>query len=332
MLPKPARPCWARRFGITLEGIFVNSPVDLDVPEIADAIVQAHRAALALPVDNFRPLFSSPKALHAHPAFRAAKVACRALGFIDADGLCVANAWQKQTERLGRFDAKLWPHEPQDFELAPWPRQPAFLPCPKRLGLYAVLPDADWVARMAQAGVPTLQLRFKSSNQAKVAAQVAASVAAVQGSKSLLFINDHWQAAIDAGAYGVHLGQEDLGSADLDAIRRAGLRLGLSSHGYAEMLKADRLSPSYIAMGAVYATTLKRMVTPPQGPGRLAAYACLLRDYPLVAIGGIDEGRFDAVLRSGVGSVAVVRAIVAAEDPEGTAMRLIRQMHQHSTL
>lgn len=304
----------------------MSSPVDQNVPEMSEAIVQAHRAALALLVDNFRPVFSSPQSLHAHPAFRAAKVACRALGFLDADGLCVAKAWQKQTERIGRFDAQLWPQEPKDFELAPWPRQPAFLPCPKRLGLYAVLPDADWVARMAQAGVPTLQLRFKSTKRAEVAAQVAASVAAVQGSQSLLFINDHWQAAIDAGAYGVHLGQEDLDNADLAAIRKAGLRLGLSSHGYAEMLIADRVSPSYIAMGAVYATTLKRMVTPPQGPGRLAAYAGLLRDYPLVAIGGIDERKLDDVLLSGVGAVAVVRALTAAKDPEAAAARIMQKL------
>ena len=304
----------------------MNSPVDLDVPAMADAIVQAHRAALALPVDNFRPLFSSPQSLHAPPAFRAARVACRALGFIDSDGLCVANAWQKQTARLGRFDAQLWPHEPQDFELPPWPREAAFLPCPKRLGLYAVLPDAEWVARMAQAGVQTLQLRFKSANRAKVAAQVAAAVAAVKGSQSLLFINDHWQAAIDAGAYGVHLGQEDLEIADLDAIRKAGLRLGISSHGYAEMLKADRVSPSYLAMGAVYTTTLKRMVTPPQGPGRLGAYARLMRHYPLVAIGGIDEARFDEILPTGVGSIAVVRAIVSATDPLAAAQRLMQKL------
>ena len=304
----------------------MNSPVDPDVPAMADAIVQAHRAALALPVDNFRPLFSSPQSLHAPPAFRAARVACRALGFIDSDGLCVANAWQKQTTRLGRFDAQLWPHEPQDFELPPWPREAAFLPCPKRLGLYAVLPDAEWVARMAQAGVQTLQLRFKSANRAKVAAQVAAAVAAVKGSQSLLFINDHWQAAIDAGAYGVHLGQEDLEIADLDAIRKAGLRLGISSHGYAEMLKADRVSPSYLAMGAVYTTTLKRMVTPPQGPGRLGAYARLMRHYPLVAIGGIDEARFDEILPTGVGSIAVVRAIVSATDPLAAAQRLMQKL------
>jgi thiamine-phosphate pyrophosphorylase len=148
----------------------------------------------------------------------------------------------------------------------------------------------------------------------------------VQGTGALLFINDHWQAAILAGAYGVHLGQEDMDVADMAAIRAADLRLGLSSHGYAEMLRADRLSPSYLAMGAVFPTTLKRMATAPQGTGRLHAYARLMRDYPLVAIGGIDGSKIAQVKSSGVGSVAVVRAITGAPDPEQAAAQLMRQL------
>jgi thiamine-phosphate pyrophosphorylase len=87
------------------------------------------------------------------------------------------------------------------------------------------------------------------------------------------------------------------------------------------MLRVDRLSPSYIAMGAVYATNLKVMPTVPQGPGRLAVYARLMRDHALVAIGGIDERRLPEVLASGVGSIAVVRALTAAGDPEAVAAK-----------
>jgi thiamine-phosphate pyrophosphorylase len=304
------------------------------IGDMVQTIVAAHKAVLMLPVPE-HPVPLNSESDVKHPVYAAALEAALALGFIAPDARCIATAWQNQAAREGEFDAAKWPARPQDFGLLPWPRDQAFPPCPKNLGLYAVLPDAQWVARMAQAGVPTLQLRFKSSDPVEIARQVRQAVDAVKGSDSLLFINDHWQAAIDAGAYGVHLGQEDLEAVDganLSAIHRSGLRLGLSSHGYAEMLKADRVSPSYIAMGAVYATTLKRMVTPPQGPGRLAAYARLMRDYPLVAIGGIDEARFDDVLASGVGSVAVVRAIVAAEDPEATATRLMRKIPTQSTL
>lgn len=305
------------------------------VTNMAQAIVSAH-AALALQASpnnmSYRPLdlkYKGMKAIKydaATEVYQAAKAACLALDFIDTDADCIARAWQAQTLRTGQFDAQTWPTEPADFDLRPWPRTEAFAPCPRQLGLYAVLPDAAWVARLARSGVPTLQLRFKSDDAQAITHEVAAAVEAVRGAHALLFINDHWQAAIDAGAYGVHLGQEDLASADLPAIRAAGLRLGLSSHGYAEMLRADNLSPSYIAMGAVFATTLKRMATPPQGLARLKVYTPLLRDYPTVAIGGIDQAQLPAVLACGVGSVGVVRALVAAAQPEAAAKEMLALM------
>ncbi len=251
-------------------------------------------------------------------------VGCRMLGFVAHDAQCIMQAWQIQSDRMGAFDLTLWPSQPSDFGISPFPRLNAFAPCPKQLGLYAVLPNAQWVARMAQAGVPTVQLRFKSDDKAAIAKEIAASVAGVQGTNTLLFINDHWEEAIAAGAYGVHLGQEDMQEAPIEKIRSAGLRLGLSTHGYAEMLLADRHSPSYIALGAVFPTTLKRMVTAPQGLGRLERYAQLMQNYPLVAIGGIDLDRLHAVIKTGVGSVAVVRAIIESKSPEVTAMAFQR--------
>ncbi len=258
------------------------------------------------------------------------RAACRSLGFVEDDARLLARAWAKQAERTGRADPAAWPDAPEDFGVDTRPRADAFPACPQRLGLYAVLPDANWVGRMAQAGVPTLQLRFKSEDGSAIAREVQAAVRAVQGTASRLFINDHWREAIDAGAYGVHLGQEDLEGAreHLQTIHAAGLRLGLSTHGYAELLRAESVAPSYLALGAVYATTLKRMATAPQGPGRLAAYARLMRHRPLVAIGGIDFARLDEVLPSGVGSVAVVRALVAAHDPESEARRFMDRIAQ----
>ena len=300
--------------------ISLSSEFDHDA--VVESMLLTHRAILGLAVTMTEPpVFSCEK-----PVYRAAKEACWRLGFIQTDAECVAKAWQVMAERQGGFEPADWPVEPADFGFQPWPRQEHFPPCPMRLGLYAVLPDAAWVARMARAGVPTVQLRFKSDDKRLIEQEINAAVAAVQGSECLLFINDHWQTAIDAGAYGVHLGQEDIDNADLGAIRAAGLRLGLSTHGYAEMLKADALSPSYIAMGAVFQTTLKRMSTVPQGTGRLKAYARLLRDYPLVAIGGIDAQRLPQVLDSGVGAVAVVRALIEAKDPEVAAHELLKQV------
>ncbi len=293
-------------------------------PSIAameQAILQHHGAAYA----DF-PAQPVPAAQSDEAVYRAAFAACSALGFIAQDAHCLARAWAAQTRRAGVFDAAHWPDEPQDFGLQPRPHAQPFAPCPQALGLYAVLPDAAWVGRMARAGVPTVQLRYKSDDATAIASEVRAAVEAVQGTPALLFINDHWREAIAAGAYGAHLGQEDLDALtpdELRALRASGLRLGVSTHGYAEMLRADTASPSYIAMGAVFPTTLKKMATVPQGVARLAAYARLMRGYPQVAIGGIGMAQFSEVRATGVGSIAVVRALVNAAQPELAAAELM---------
>ena len=298
----------------------MSNAADLTAAIVAQ---HSHMAHLAMPTHadvNASPLNDSVHDI--------AYAAARHLGFIDADAKCIAQAWQRQSERTGQFDPTAWPCEAQDFGVPPAPRNNAFPPCPHALGFYAVLPSAEWVGRMARAGVPTVQLRFKSPDPAAVRAEIQAAVAAVQGTGSLLFINDHWREAIAAGAYGVHLGQEDLdtlSTSELAEMRHAGLRLGLSTHGYAEMLRADAVGPSYIALGAVFPTTLKAMATPPQGLGRLHAYARLLHDRALVAIGGIGMEQLPDVAASGAGSFAVVRALVTAPDPEGSAQALMQR-------
>ena len=287
----------------------------MSAQDIANELARLHAHMLAGQARNASDAIRATDA-QLPPEMAGVMQGCRMLGFLEHDAQCLAHAWQAQTQRTGHFDITHWPCEAQDFGITTDHAPQAFAPCPQQLGLYAVLPDAQWVRRMALAGVPTVQLRFKSDDPAAIAREVNAAVKAVQDTPALLFINDHWQAAIDAQAYGVHLGQEDMNDAPLQKIREAGLRLGLSTHGYAEMLRAEAVAPSYIALGAVFPTTLKRMATAPQGLGRLSAYARLLRHRSLVAIGGIDENQMPAVMQSGVGSIAVVRALTQAPDPE----------------
>ncbi len=297
-----------------------------DNTSVIKAIVTAHRG-LALEQPTIVDVCPPQDTTVYQTSYQAAQL----LGFIEHDADCIATAWQRQVERSGQFDPLQWPSDPADFGMPP-PRRPHKFPsCPRELGLYAVLPTAQWVTRMAQAGVTTLQLRFKSEDETEIEREVKAAVQGVQGTPALLFINDHWQAAIRAGAYGVHLGQEDLDDADLDAIRAAGLRLGISTHGYAEMLRADLFSPSYIAMGAVFPTTLKKMQTAPQGIGRLRQYARLMCDYPLVAIGGIDHSNLSEVLSCQVGAVGVVRALTDADHPERAAAAFMAAMRSGRT-
>ena len=308
------------------------------IRDLAEQIIACHQQDdLAIPIPE-SSIHRLPPALdnnHAGDHYElAGALAAIQMGFIETDAQVLGKAWSRMAHHAGGFKPASWPSLPDYFDLVPTPHQShanAFPACPHALGLYAVLPNAEWVKRMVDAEVPTVQLRYKvegTLDRGRLIAEINAAVAAVQGSKTLLFINDYWREAIDAGAYGVHLGQEDLALADLDAIRKAGLRLGLSTHGYAEMIYADTFLPSYIAMGAVFPTQLKRMPTAPQGLGRLRKYAQLMHHYPLVGIGGIDESTIQAVAETGVGSVAVVRAITGSDNPETAVKRLTQLMRQ----
>ena len=200
----------------------------------------------------------------------------------------------------------------------------AFPPLIGPIGFYPVVPDAAWVQPLLDWGVRTIQLRFKAAGHTpeEIESEVRAAIEAgrkVPGAQ--VFINDHWQFALAAGAYGVHLGQEDLDSADLDALRRAGVRMGLSSHTPAEMQRARALQPSYLAIGPVYPTTLKVMPYEPVGLARLKAWAAQAAPYPVVAIGGISLDRMPGVMACGVDGVAVVSAVTLAADPRQAALR-----------
>lgn len=244
-------------------------------------------------------------------------------GFEPHDALCLARAWRSDASHACAPEHGLgtWPVQLKLFPRVMGLARPAgaFGACPSVLGLYPVVPDAGWIERLGALGVATLQLRAKSGPQDYLQTQVRDAVAAAKRHPGTrLFINDHWRLALAAGAYGVHLGQEDLrqlGEAELAELSGAGVRLGLSTHGYYEMLVAHHYAPSYIAMGAVFPTTTKVMPTAPQGLDKLSRYVRLMAPhYPLVAIGGVNSANLDDVLATGVGSAAVVRAVTEAAD------------------
>ena len=136
-----------------------------------------------------------------------------------------------------------------------------------------------------------------------------------------MFINDFWQLAIKHGAYGVHIGQEDLADADLVAIQQSGIRLGISTHGCYEFILAQQLQPSYLAIGAIFPTKTKDMTGQIQGLDNLRQVLALrpenMQKIPVVAIGGITLERAPEVIATGVDSFAVVTAITEAEQSHG---------------
>lgn len=192
-----------------------------------------------------------------------------------------------------------------------------------RLGLYPVVETVAWLERLLDAGVRTLQLRIKDLPEETVEQDIAAAVALGRRYQARLFINDYWRLAIKYQAYGVHLGQEDLDVADLDALHRAGLRLGLSTHDDSELDRALAEQPSYIALGHVFPTQTKTMPSSPQGLEELKRHASRLKGVSTVAIGGISLERAPQVLATGVGSIAVVSAITQADDWRTATAKLL---------
>lgn len=191
-----------------------------------------------------------------------------------------------------------------------------FPKCYETLGLYPIVDRASWLERLLPLGIKIVQLRIKDLTGEALKQEIKTAVALALRYDCQLFINDHWQLAIECGAFGVHLGQEDIDDTDLHAIQAAGLRLGLSSHCFYEVARAKTIQPSYIAFGPVYATQTKDMPWIPQGAQGLGIWRNLLAEFPMVAIGGIHGTRFEAVRDMGVDSIAMVSAITEAEYPE----------------
>lgn len=204
-------------------------------------------------------------------------------------------------------------------------------------GIYPVLSSLAQLSAVATTGISTVQLRVKDLPAPELRQQISAAIAIGRQHQLQLFINDHWQLALELGAYGVHLGQEDLQTADLAAIARAGLRLGISTHGYLELWQALQLRPSYVALGHVFATPTKQMPSLPQGLASIARQQrwCDAVGIPSVAIGGISAAELPAVHSCGVDGVAVVRAVTAFVDPVSNTpapatacRRLVQQWEQ----
>jgi thiamine-phosphate pyrophosphorylase len=182
---------------------------------------------------------------------------------------------------------------------------------------YPIFDSAAWLERALPLGVRLVQLRLKDMDDAALRAEIRAGLAIARQHGAALVVNDHWQIAIEEGADWLHLGQEDLDTADIPAIRRAGLKLGLSTHDHAELDRALALSPDYVALGPVYPTILKQMKWHQQGVARVTEWKRLVGDVPLCAIGGLTPERGRECLDAGADLVAAVTDITLNADPEG---------------
>ncbi|HTW37143.1 MAG TPA: thiamine phosphate synthase [Steroidobacteraceae bacterium] len=182
--------------------------------------------------------------------------------------------------------------------------------------VYPVVDSAAWVRRLTEAGVRLVQLRVKDRAPEELRTEIRKSRALCARAGAQLIVNDYWQLAIEEGCDFVHLGQGDLDGADTRAVRRAGMKLGVSTHDDRELDRALALDPDYVALGPIYPTLLKVMPWAPQGLERLSAWKRKVGRTPLVAIGGLTVERLAGVFAAGADVAAVVTDIVKNPDPE----------------
>jgi thiamine-phosphate pyrophosphorylase len=182
---------------------------------------------------------------------------------------------------------------------------------------YPIFDDVAWLRRVLPLGVKLVQLRIKDQQQDALRAQLIEARDLCAAHDAVLVVNDHWQLAIELGCDWVHLGQEDLDGADVDAVRAAGLKLGISTHDKSELARALALKPDYIALGPIYPTILKKMKWHQQGVEKLGVWKELVGNIPLVAIGGMRIDRAPGAFDAGADIVSAVTDITLHDDPEG---------------
>jgi hydroxymethylpyrimidine kinase/phosphomethylpyrimidine kinase/thiamine-phosphate diphosphorylase len=328
-------------------------PVAPDLPQQAAALREAGCQAVALTGGDHPALhgdvldwIDTPQARgwlalprvdtrHTHGTgctFASSAAAALALGFTPADAAVLAKMATTHALRHGReAGAGAGPvvagvgfgTDPALMPRLSWGEAARFMPLPTDadpsadLGLYALLDDAERTPALLALGVRLLQLRLKTARPPREAVQRFITHCRAAGAMG--YVNDHWQLAMECGAQGVHLGQEDLlalGDDGRDALLASGLALGISSHSLWELARARALAPRYIACGPVWPTETKAMPWRPQGLDNLAWW-CTMAGAPVVAIGGLlHADQFEAAARSGPAAACAVRVI--GDRPERT--------------
>jgi len=180
---------------------------------------------------------------------------------------------------------------------------------------YPIFDSTEWLHRLLPLGVGLVQLRIKDLSGEALKQQIAQAQSLCRDAGAILVVNDHWEQAIELDCDWVHLGQEDLDTADISVIRRAGIKLGLSTHDHAELDRALSHDPDYVALGPVYPTILKKMKWHEQGLDRLTEWKRLIGDIPLIAIGGMSVERAKGAFDAGADVVSAVTDITLNTDP-----------------
>jgi thiamine-phosphate pyrophosphorylase len=188
----------------------------------------------------------------------------------------------------------------------------------------SVRPAAPAVHKLARAGCRLIQLRSKELSSQAFYEWARITVQSTQGLGIKILINDRADVALTVGAAGVHLGQDDLSPEAARKILGPKAVIGLSTHSVEQAQEANVSPVDYIAIGPVFAPKSKRSEHQPLGPRGVRRVRQVVTK-PLVAIGGITLGNGREVLDAGADSLAVISALMEANDMEAAAREMMER-------
>lgn len=202
-----------------------------------------------------------------------------------------------------------------------------------KLRFYPIVDSFLWVKKLVQWGASSIQLRIKinhnSDDQNKkefdLENEIKYSIAYCKQYQCQLFINDYWELALKYQAFGIHLGYEDSHEADMNAIQKAKIKFGLSTHDHHELNSALTFHPSYIALGPIFPTQTKIMRFTPQGISKIKEWREFIpKNIPLVAIGGIQLNHGSDIYSAGADSISVISDFKSSSHPENRVKSWIK--------
>lgn len=187
------------------------------------------------------------------------------------------------------------------------------------------------VSAAVRGGVACVQLREKNCSAREFIAEAAAIQSFLKEHRIPLIINDRLDIAQAIQADGVHLGQSDIPLKTARAIVKDTMLIGISAESLQDAVEAEQNGADYIGVSPVYATATKSDTAPALGLEGLREIRKAVK-IPLVAIGGLNRSNAAEVIRNGADGIAVVSAIVSADDPEKAAADLSAIIRQAGKL